>query len=425
IAVAQKYPQANTLDTAKSLEIKDGKIFNWQNWSFKLDPNWQLSGQDTVELQNKVQIDVKNREWQFKIQHPEIVIKDNQEIWLANRKIFSFEADKYQIWDGRFDFQLKTLAEGEWYADLVYNNKSLVHFIPKFSDLSPQAQGNFSEKAQNFTWWVIPQSSSSGDNALGWEGEDLSLLALSGGQAGGEAFQNYQGILDVWWGDPVLSLAHRESDELASGYQPSLGKLIYQSDSPLQNIQAMDYNGDEKKDLVLKKNDNTLLLLENQISQFIKREDYAETSAAILDLQVGDFANDQHDDLLLPLSNSKLAYLKNEKGQIAPAQNLLKQFSTGKEAKFLEQVQAADFDQDGVVDILAKNSRGELLIYYGSSAGFGDPVLIYAGGFQVNPDFDYKDDLSWQDFLEESEEEAEFLPIANDHKKQTSAATMP
>lgn len=202
---------------------------------------------------------------------------------------------------------------------------------------------------------------------------------------------NNDGMLDVVFGDPGdfgINFGNGDGSFQAAQYF-STGQSSYPSD----NLRAEDFNGDGIVDIITADDlDNTVsLFVNNGNGTFKSRISYATDSSGT-SLAIGDFSGDGKNDILRAAYDGQhLGLLINtiSSGYVGSYSSGTTYVATGGR---VETLSAADFNEDGNVDILINGSSGiNMQIAFGNGDNTVAWIGVYgafsAGNFSTVADF--------------------------------------
>lgn len=204
---------------------------------------------------------------------------------------------------------------------------------------------------------------------LGWEQANKSLLLFAAGETIGEATRQYASFSLINLGDPVVSMKKIPRNFInAPSIEKSFDATIWKKISDTDNVlsyQVLDYNNDQKQDVVLVKSDGYIELLENvdTASNFLEKWNlvYAVDGGPSRLVKVWDFTWDNYDDIFFVSSDGEPVIFNNHIKDFRRI-SLSEQFTL---SGSIIQAEVFDMDNDSRSDIVTLDDAGQIHIFYG------------------------------------------------------------
>ncbi len=401
----------------KALNIYIAKVF----YNFNNDTKLTSCDNDTIQscidkTNTSISLKSKSDKYRSYIDNNKLIFRDNywknlfeiSKDWTINRLwTVDFEYNKNNTWK-YLSINIKTWWQIIW--ELVYNfvnnnnNDSINQFtneLPFNNRIdNPNTKNNILVLLKTSSYWLYdnwntnnkskifyyndPFASNnklntfSKDNLywienftnkawIWWNEGNKSLLAFSAWKTVWESVQDYMSfwVINLW--DPVVSLKNIKkklpNSNIDRNFDSTIWKLLSRDDDIVW-YQVFDYNKDNKKDILLIKNDNYLKLLENKnIEQnFIDMWNLAYIADLWqIDLiKTWDFTWDWYDDIFFVNKHWKPFLLNNIEKDFT-------RFSL--EEKFnlswrIVRAEKFDMDNDWIDDIVTLDDFWEINIFY-------------------------------------------------------------
>lgn len=204
------------------------------------------------------------------------------------------------------------------------------------------------------------------DGNIGWENENKHLLLFSAGNTVGQSNLFYPSEVGIVLGDPTIQLpTPNETNEL--GYTTDVGTLVSASQEEIQTLMDLDYNGDDKQDILAAYEDGRIEVLQNADAamRLKNRGDLLFIENGISSIDKGDFNNDGLDDLLIVTEESCYAeemclYIYENIGGGFVAENLTLEGVAGKPIH----VEVADLNNDDYDEVVLVNENMVLYVVW-------------------------------------------------------------
>lgn len=211
------------------------------------------------------------------------------------------------------------------------------------------------------------------DFGLGFEGDNKHMLLFSAGNSVGESQMPYASEAGITYGDPTIRLEVEEdlvSD--ATHYSKDLGKVLYNGQTPIQDLINFDINGDERDDLLMVYENGIIRLLENVNTRrrFLDRGEILNIYSGVTSLTKIDINNDGLDDLVAGTNESCHA----DEECVSLFLNIgggfdRKKLDINLEGQKLYDVKAGDVNADECEDLVISDSGGKILFFYNQKDG--------------------------------------------------------
>jgi hypothetical protein len=256
-----------------------------------------------------------------------------------------------------------------YHASSLYSTREI--FDGKSKTLAIYYQDPF---ASDFTLDAFSQSNLSGyenfykEAGLWRQGNNKTLLLFGNGENVWNSVKEYQTFSVINLGDPVASLKPIKkklpwtSDERS--FDSWIGEVLTR-DPDIITYKTLDYNNDNRKDIIVLKKTGYISLLENQdtveryrnLGNLVYAVDFKWSTL----LETGDFTGDGYDDIFFVNKEGK-PYLFNNIWKDFSRYSLVTNFAL--DAKII-QVRSFDMDNDGKDDIVSLDDSGQIHIFYG------------------------------------------------------------
>lgn len=213
------------------------------------------------------------------------------------------------------------------------------------------------------------------DEGVGFKFDNKNLLLFAAGNSVGESNIPYAAETGILLGDPTVRIIPTYSS--ASGYSPSLGKLLYSGDKTIKQIQPFDYNGDGYQDILILDEDGSVRLLENELSSknFNDRGFVLKLSQGVLSFTRLDIDDDGFDDLVVGSEKScikgeQCLYLYKNNGGHFEREPL--NFAEIDNLSKIYDMKSDDLNSDGDDDLIVSDSSGNIYIYWNDDGKISD-----------------------------------------------------
>jgi len=220
----------------------------------------------------------------------------------------------------------------------------------------------------------------------GWENQSKNLLLFSAGNTVGESNLYNASEIGVVLGDPTIELS-TPNESNALGYTADIGAPLYTSDEDILDLVSLDANGDGKTDILVAHADGRIDLVDEGPLLFVEK--------GLRSVQAGDFNQDGLDDLLVISKTACLAkemclYLYTNQGGTFTAQNLTFDAIDAQP----QAATVADLNQDGYPDVVLTNENGKVYVLWNNEGTLEDVDLLKDFGLRADPQESLAGDLA-------------------------------
>lgn len=216
--------------------------------------------------------------------------------------------------------------------------------------------------------------------AVGFNEDDNFALQLAAGSTAGDAAKFAFGPSGILLGDPTVSFA--KDQKIIAGFDRSTGeevtrKFIQRNDFVI----PFDADGDELPDILIATKRGEVRLMKNLGDlQFRDTGEYLEHTSGIEGIAALGVDGDLLDDILILEKDGSLAAYKNRDEYLEPYTDI--SFPNVS----LQTIQTADFDADGLSDILGYDDAGVVSVFWGSASGYSDDRKTIVGSYGAKVD---------------------------------------
>jgi uncharacterized repeat protein (TIGR01451 family) len=238
--------------------------------------------------------------------------------------------------------------------------------------------------------------SAENDGTVGWENENKNILLFAAGNTVGQSTLYYPSEVSTVLGDPTAKLS-TANDTNDLGYTEDIGTMIDTSSDELLDLLTIDYNGDEKPDVLEVHENGEIDVLQNYNAavRLQSRGEILNISNGIDSIASGDFNGDGLDDLFIVTKEScyaeeMCAYVYQNIGGGFEAQNV---DLTGVSAK-PKQVEVADLNKDGFDDLVLVDENMVLYTVWNNAGTLQDVDEIKDFGLTADPAADLSADVA-------------------------------
>lgn len=201
---------------------------------------------------------------------------------------------------------------------------------------------------------------------LGFDGDNKHMLLFSAGSSLGQANNLYASDVGIVFGDPMVKVK-KSADLISEGTHltKDIGQNIYSGQEDVQEVVQMDYNGDERKDLLLVYQSGMVRLLENEESNshFRDRGYILDIDGGVISMAAIDLDDDGFDDLIAGTKEACKAdeecvsVFRNRGGSLE--RESLNLAIEGK----IEEMKSEDMNEDSCSDLVVSDSAGNIRIF--------------------------------------------------------------
>ncbi len=318
---------------------------NW--WELLKIESWKIIKDSLIILE----LDEQN-DWDY--------LLFNIKKWISNIwKLVINAKDKFSINLDSSWYSLKrnyiwnSTKDNSWYT-ISYNEDYNAHseWLNEFSISFEDWYENF-YKNKN-VWWEL------------W---NKTLLSFAAWKSVWEATKDYQSfwLINIW--DPVVSLKKLKRKIPWTQKDARFDKTIWSllsKDEKNKSFWVLDYNNDNKNDILILKSDKFVNLLEwtNDIEYFIDRKNLVHIPDIIDDdwwLKIWDFTWDNFDDFIVLNNKRKVVLFDNNKKDFKRIDlDLVWSWS-------ISQIETFDMNKDWKTDIVALDDAWNIYNFYGTS----------------------------------------------------------
>lgn len=204
--------------------------------------------------------------------------------------------------------------------------------------------------------------------AVGFDGDNKFMLALSDGMTVGEAHQFYASEIGVVLGDPTIRLTDFNPPEISStGFTQGIGRLLVSGDQTIQDVSSLDYNSDGLDDVLVAFENGLIKVLENTETtpRFRDRGALLNLPNGIVSMTQGDFNHDDQTDIVMATQDACIqgetcVYLYTNYESNFVRENLGLEI----DGVTVNQIEAADLNNDEYPDLLVSDLNGSILAFY-------------------------------------------------------------
>ncbi len=352
-----------------------------------LDKNYGVNGDwGKISLKNSYGQEIFSMDKEGKI-------INNSDIYFildeSNKKLTQFlikTSDKtiWILWINFVDMQVAKLKDNSLVSSyknslkngiifVIYSNLYSIREISNWKDISYFIYYN-DPFANNFTLDTFSSDNLSSyenfseDSGVWWKEWNKTLLSFASWKSVWEATKDYQSfsLINLW--DPVIALKDIKKSLPWTNKERSFDSTIWKLVTAGWNVityKILDYNFDDRQDLVVYKKDGYVDLYENEKteSRFKKLGHlaYLGDSVGKNIFETWDFTGDGYDDIFF-VNNAWKAFLLNNVSKDFSRFSLESNFSLSWN---IIRVRVFDMDNDGKDDIVTLDDSGEIHIFYG------------------------------------------------------------
>ena len=336
-------------------EILDNWIIN-RFWSVELVFN-KNNNSDYLSINIKTWWQIIWELW-FGFKDSDIIISRNENIFnsqitnLKNTILVLLNTNSYWAYNS------SNIKDKVFYYNDPFITKDSLN---TFSKQNPDSFENFNKKP-----WVW------------WKGMNKSLLAFSAWKSVWESVKDYMSfwIINLW--DPVIFLKKIKKKlpktNINRNFDSTIWKLL-SNDKNIEWYKILDYDNDNKKDILLIKDDKYLKLLENKDIQWRFLDKW--NLANIIDMwnkdliQTWDFTWDWYDDIFF-VNKNWYPFLLNNVSKDFSRYSLKQNFNLWWR---IIRAKSFDMDNDNISDIITLDDNWKINIFYWTKNSSINPVF--------------------------------------------------
>ncbi|MEK7146352.1 MAG: hypothetical protein AAB802_04195, partial [Patescibacteria group bacterium] len=237
------------------------------------------------------------------------------------------------------------------------------------------------------------------DGTVGWENENKHLLLFAAGNTAGASNLFYSSEIGVLLGDPTTKLTTpNDSNDL--GYTADVGTMVYASQDEILNLVDIDYNGDNKRDILTAYEDGRIDVLQNYDSatRLSSRGTLLQIENGIRSIDAGSFTDDDLEDLLIVtedacLEGENCIYLYENIGGGFVAQYLDLEGLD----RLPKQIEVGDLNDDGLDDFVLFDENMSLFIAWNRNGEFSDVEKVEDFGLEADSSLNLSNEVLIRD----------------------------
>ena len=202
-------------------------------------------------------------------------------------------------------------------------------------------------------------------NGLGFTGQNKFMLLLSAGNSVGESFIPYASESGIVFGDPMIKVKTPNTPGITN-FAKDIGKNIFFGKDEINSLISLDFNGDNREDLLIIFKNGLIRLFENSISnkRFIDRGNIIKVFGEVYSGTKIDVNNDNFDDLLIGTKDSCRQGEECLSLYLNVGGSFLRKYQDLKVGGKVLEMKSKDLNLDGCEDLVLSDSSQNVRIFY-------------------------------------------------------------